>query len=401
MSATSVQRLGTTPTPQEIDEWMTESLGLSERLVGTSFLGRNLTAYELVLSNNNNQEKEPINIPTILFLSLVHGNEPMGLFALLSTAEQLSQRHHSHSLRNTHDAIDARILFFPVVNIDAYMANLEYASIDLDGQPGCRRTNMRSTCNTTGFNKTRHCPFLSNDGVDLNRNFPIDWSGPYVQDFRANNSCSYNYRGPHPLSEPETQAIQGVVMQNNVSVAMSFHSRGGNGREALLIHPYTSTRPFSKMVISRQDCYRRWSGAMKAFYETGTAQETIHYTAGGSTIDWLESRNVTAFVLEIVPPCDERWCTSNRQVWRVAKRGGVTGCQLAELASLGKTLTQHGSEGVFRIATIVFISFLVCSCLVRKKRNTILAEIHRYAPRKKVVGDQERFEMQSLRDRST
>ena len=79
----SIQKLGTAPTPEEIDAWMQE-LGSSRTVVGTSLQGRQLLLYEL------NKESRTADVPTVLFISLVHGN-PMGLLLLFFVVQLLNQ----------------------------------------------------------------------------------------------------------------------------------------------------------------------------------------------------------------------------------------------------------------------------------------------------------------------
>jgi hypothetical protein len=57
-------------------------------------------------------------------------------------------------------------------------------------------------------------------GVDLNRNFS--------EGFKKNNNPSSNvYSGPHPFSEPETQALKDFVESHpNISIALDYHSQG-------------------------------------------------------------------------------------------------------------------------------------------------------------------------------
>ncbi len=57
-------------------------------------------------------------------------------------------------------------------------------------------------------------------GVDLNRNFP--------EGFKKNNTPSSNvYSGPHPFSEPETQALRDFVdSHSNIAIALDYHSQG-------------------------------------------------------------------------------------------------------------------------------------------------------------------------------
>ena len=70
-------------------------------------------------------------------------------------------------------------------------------------------------------------------------------------------------------------------------------------------------------------------------YKTGTALEAIQYSAGGTTIDWLYSVNVTAFVHESATPCGQRWCPPEfrNQVLRQAFKYAQAGVKLVELAS--------------------------------------------------------------------
>ena len=112
-------------------------------------------------------------LPVILFLSLVHGNEVMGLLSLLQTVQRITQP-------DALPQVPMRILFMPIVNIDAYTLNREE-----DGG-GCRRTNLRSTCNSIMgedddfFNQRTKvsCTILQAGGVDINRNYDSDWDHP-------------------------------------------------------------------------------------------------------------------------------------------------------------------------------------------------------------------------------
>jgi hypothetical protein len=127
-------------------------------------------------------------------------------------------------------------------------------------------------------------------------------------------------------------------------------------------------------------------------YITGTAEEAIKYTAGGSSIDWLQSINVTAFVLEIVPPCDNRWCPhAARQVMRIAKREAVTASRFVELVVTGtvKSSTITRTQCVLLIALVAILS----GCMLWRRRHTVLATLRRLGSKEKHVDS---LEMQSL-----
>jgi len=324
----SFNELGTAPSTEVVHEWMVQAMGLIPTVVGKSFQGRDLVLYEQERLSSSIEQEEG---PTILFLSLVHGNEPAGLLTLLSAVEKLRQKR----LRGPREA---RLWFFPIVNIDAYTLNRDFPY-------GCRRTNMRTTCHYFRYQDPVEiitaCPRMVPDGVDLNRNFPIDWNGTYSGDaFRQSQeaTCSHSYHGASPFSEPETVAIRTVVEKYQVTAAMSFHTRAEMDRPALLIHPYTPKRPLGQM--SREDLqkFRHWSKAMDPWrlYIRGTAQETIKYTAGGTTIDWLYSVNVTAFVVEIPVACNNRWCPDDlAKANAISIRHGATATRFVELVVHG------------------------------------------------------------------
>jgi hypothetical protein len=116
---------------------------------------------------------------------------------------------------------------------------------------------------------------------------------------------------------------------------MSFHTRGDVASEALLIHPFTSARPISE--LANLAVYRAWSQTLndRDLYIAGTAQETIQYTASGSTIDWMASQSVMAFVIESRTPCAEgRWCPPEYAdaVHEITRADGRTGTILVQLA---------------------------------------------------------------------
>ncbi len=57
-------------------------------------------------------------------------------------------------------------------------------------------------------------------GVDLNRNFEVGYK-------KTTNTSSNVYSGPHPFSEPETQAIKKFVDEHsNITIALDYHSQG-------------------------------------------------------------------------------------------------------------------------------------------------------------------------------
>merc|ERR1719362_2391344 len=58
-------------------------------------------------------------------------------------------------------------------------------------------------------------------GVDLNRNFAVDWAGPGST---SSNYCSEVYFGTAAESEPETQAIKKAIDETHLTLHIDYHS---------------------------------------------------------------------------------------------------------------------------------------------------------------------------------
>ena len=71
------------------------------------------------------------------------------------------------------------------------------------------------------------------DGVDLNRNYPYRW-GSLGEKGSSSDPKSVYYRGPSAASEPETQAMMALALEQHPVASISFHT----GTVALLA-PYT------------------------------------------------------------------------------------------------------------------------------------------------------------------
>lgn len=69
-------------------------------------------------------------------------------------------------------------------------------------------------------------------GVDLNRNYPFKFAAD--NEGSSSDPCSATYRGPSPLSEPETKAVSDFLDKwSNLKVILSFHAFGN-----LMIIPF-------------------------------------------------------------------------------------------------------------------------------------------------------------------
>eukprot|EP00977_Amphora_coffeiformis_P007062 scaffold1533_cov157-Amphora_coffeaeformis.AAC.3 len=404
---TQIQRIGATPSIENVDLYM-KDLGLRATVVGQSVQGRDLIVYDNYPDpldrrrrKKNATHSAGEDIPTVLFLSMVHGNEPMGLISLLSAAHILAEG--SSRLRGG-NAPAVRLLFFPLVNVDGYVQNLQCSQ-------GWHRGNMRDTAcphpvSFGGCANGKKQDDSENSmvvGVDLNRNFPMDWNGTYnvASENSPTDNCASNYRGPEPFSEPETRAIRQLTADYNIVAALSFHSLSSIKRgKAMLIHPYTSERPLSQMPSDDLAKFRAWGHALNTngLYKVGTAAETIDYTAGGTTIDWLYgAQNVTSFVLEVVPVCDARWCPATPRLYRSARDYGNVGRRFVELVVHGRVV----QDGTSIRRSILFLLAVFVAWITWTWKMPLWSFARRRIYGKfKIVGDNDDnrdVELQSLR----
>ena len=77
---------------------------------------------------------------------------------------------------------------------------------------------------------TGHTYYLRKNaaGVDLNRNFPSDWEiADEMYGLNTSDPSSLTYRGPFPVSEPETKAIVSFIETINPKAVLSFHCYPG------------------------------------------------------------------------------------------------------------------------------------------------------------------------------
>ena len=197
--------------------------------------------------------QKPSGRPTFLLMGLHHAREwPSGELAM-EFAVDLAEN-YGKDKRITGLLDKARVIVVPVVNPDGFdlsrtdgefvdLRALNDTGLDpLGGQtailatPGqaykrknCRIVAGQSTP-TGACRATLASPGGFGIGVDLNRNYGGFWGGPgaaaQVPDPAALEvgPLDPTYRGPAPFSEPETQNIQQLVRERQVTMLISNHT---------------------------------------------------------------------------------------------------------------------------------------------------------------------------------
>lgn len=182
----------------------------------------------------------------VLFDGGTHGDEVIGAEIVLLALEEIVEGYGSDEELTA--LVEGNVLrFVPMVNPDGIMH-----IPDCDYYADCRKNA---------------------NGVDVNRNFEEGWGGSGS----SGDPSSPVYRGPSPLSEPESQAIDGVLEGENTSMHWSLHS----GTE-LILWPwaYTTEDP------PEEDVYQEAGQTLQDLTGVRHGQTSeILYLASGSTLD--------------------------------------------------------------------------------------------------------------------
>jgi carboxypeptidase T len=227
--------------------------------------------------------------PKVLYNSLTHAREPMGMQQLIFYMWYLLENYDSNDeIKYLVDNLE--LYFIPVANPDGYEFN--HATYPNGG--GQWRKNRR---NDGG----------GNYGVDLNRNYGFKWgyddigSSPYPSD--------ETYRGASAFSEPETQVIRDFCTEHTFSLSQNYHTYSN-----YTLYPWcwqTSFTPDSALQVTYASYLTRQNG-----YLTGMPGQIL-YNTNGDALDWqygdtIMKPRVICFTSEIGTQADGFWPFPNR-----------------------------------------------------------------------------------------
>lgn len=178
-----------------------EILGITETLQLPIYM------YSLVKDNNNKKKN-------ILIIGQYHGEEPLGVEIAFNIISELSRNKSNISLLETYN-------FYIIPTI-----NPEGMKIVNSGVYPLQRKNCKDT-NENGVYD------FQIDGVDLNKNYPINWNNEDLKD-----STGQYYRGKYPVSEKETQAIVNLSKRIKFDYAFFYHSSSRGTYDEIIFFPY-------------------------------------------------------------------------------------------------------------------------------------------------------------------
>ena len=237
--------------------------------LGTSHEGRDIWAIK-VSDNPELQEDEP----EVLFDALHHAREVITVEVVLNTLNHLCQN-YGIDPDITYLVDHRQIWFVPIVNPDGFV----YNETNWPAGGGMWRKNRR---NNGG----------GSYGVDPNRNYPYQWGGIGSSGAPDNDT----YRGPYAASEPEVQALMGLIEAHRFVTHQSYHSYAD-----LILIPWAYTSAHTV-----DDSLFRLIGsemARDSGYDVGQDGELLYYCSGVTT-DWAygdttEKPKVLSFTTEV------------------------------------------------------------------------------------------------------
>lgn len=237
--------------------------------------------YVKISDNPDSNEPEP----QVMFLSLTHAREPMGMQQLIFFMWYLLENYASDAeiqylIQNT------EIYFIPCVNPDGY----EYNHATNPNGGGMWRKNRRD--NGDG-----------SFGVDLNRNYGFHWG--YDDIGSSPLGSDETYRGTAAFSEAEPQAVRNFCQNHQFKLIQDYHTYSN-----VVLYPWG----YIDEVNPDSTLYNTYSGYMTSenAFAYGTANQCIGYNANGGSFDWYYGDQVTknkiiAWGPEVGDPIDGFW----------------------------------------------------------------------------------------------
>ena len=272
--------------------------------IGRSFQGRDINYLEIDMKDDQNKNK-----PAILITGATHARELIStsfnmfqvLKLLMKGVVEKSDKYQSLLQQN-------KYYFIPILNVDGVALIEDGWNKDHKIIPQRKNLDKPDNCAATMES--------GNTGVDLNRNFAIDFgqvddivsyqSDDWMMDAKDKKDkkadpCIYNFPGTKPFSEPETIAFKNFLTekQKELVFVLNVHSNGNafiypfNGRQ---VNDIETRRPGIMQIFSQISKDAPVPvGEMK-----GTSKETMGIAIGGDQDDWtLDALGIPSATAEL------------------------------------------------------------------------------------------------------
>lgn len=246
---------------QRIDSLVNHYPGLVQKIIlpTTTLQGRPLIVVK-ISDNVAVDETEP----EAFYTGLHHAREGMSMMNLFFFMQYLVENYATDT--RIKELVDSRELFFmPCVNPDGY----RYNETSQPSGGGMWRKNRR--VNGGG-----------DYGVDLNRNYNVDWGVTGAGISTSHDPGNDAYVGPSEFSEAETRAIRSFAETRHFTIAIDHHAYGN-----YYVTPYG--RPANHGFTSADVSFYKYASALMARYNgyfAGDGMATVGYYAVGNSRDW-------------------------------------------------------------------------------------------------------------------
>lgn len=219
--------------------------------------------------------------PEVLIDGLHHAREWLALEVPLYFIQALVTNY------STNDTIkwlvDHREIYVvPMVNPDGYVydGNGDLNAIQ-DWRKNCRDNDGDGVFENDGW--------FTIEGVDLNRNYDIDWING------SSDPNSITYRGPAPFSEPETRALRDFALNHTINLYLTYHSYSSE----ILVPPgysYDAPRPYDYVEFAIGTNMSK----LMPTTQYSVVKSTDLYPASGAAEDWFQSvEHAISFTIEL------------------------------------------------------------------------------------------------------
>jgi hypothetical protein len=257
-----------------IDSLVSAYPALAQKIsVGTTAQSRTIWAVKI----SDNVTTDETNEPELLYMGLQHAREAIGGSSMIFLMQYLCENYSAD--QKIRDLVDNREFFIiPCSNPDGWEFN--------------RSTNPSGG---GGWRKNRRLITGSTFGVDLNRNWSVDWGNCSAPIQGAPSSCgsstpsSDTYFGTSAFSEPETQSLKTFITSHQFTAAIDQHCFGPYyslpfGRSSL--HNF-STTPGTAVLDSI--FYNKTSALMAKYngMRAGNSFQSVGYEVAGGFKDWM------------------------------------------------------------------------------------------------------------------
>ncbi len=249
-------------------------------VLGHTGQGREIIAVKLTQGARGQQDGRR---PAVLYSSTQHARE------WISTEVNRRLMNHFIDRWRANDRAVRKLLqttelwFILVANPDGYQYTFEHERL--------WRKNLRDN---NGDGQTQ-----VGDGVDPNRNFPNHWG--WDDEGSSGIQSSDTYRGPSPMSEPETQAMVGLLDRIGFAFQVNWHSAG---QWLLYSEGWQTSTPTADDPI-----YYAMSGNLDApaiaDFHPGLSSDVL-YVTNGETTDYAHAvTGALAWTPELSEGCED------------------------------------------------------------------------------------------------